>query len=110
MAPPATVDAAAPCSTNPPSSPADPTTIPPATLHHLDTTSAGSLHTLLSNRSLANLKQLDYPAACSDAALSIRASPSFAKGHLRLLAALDAMSAPISERRGVVQEALQVSK
>jgi TPR repeat protein len=77
-----------------------------AQLMAVDTSCSGDLHTLFSNRSLAMLKQSDYPAASSDAALCIQTSPSFAKGHMRLLESLDAQSAPISERRDVVRQAL----
>ena len=55
------------------------------------TTPGGLLHLLLSNRSLMLLKTGDAAAAVDDAENCCAAAPDFAKGHLRLLAALAAV-------------------
>ena len=56
-----------------------------------NTACQGTLHLLLSNRSLALLKVGDAAGAAEDAEHCCAAKPDFAKGHLRLLAALAAM-------------------
>ena len=73
----------------------------------LDAKSGGVLHALLSNRSLTLLKQEDSPAAAEDAEHCTCARPDWPKGHLRLLAALDASSTPLEERRRVCARALR---
>ncbi|EOD36692.1 hypothetical protein EMIHUDRAFT_98124 [Emiliania huxleyi CCMP1516] len=65
----------------------------------LDAKSGGVLHALLSNRSLTLLKQEDAPAAAEDAEHCTCARPDWPKGHLRLLAALDASFTLLEERR-----------
>ena len=70
-----------------------------AELYRLDEASGGALHALLSNRSFAHLEQGDSAAAVDDAALCCLARPDFAKGHMRLLAALQANGASNAERR-----------
>jgi hypothetical protein len=64
-----------------------------------DAASAGVLHLLLSNRSLAFLKVGDAAGAADDAEHACAAKPDFAKGHLRLLAALAAMPEDTVEAR-----------
>ncbi|GMH94942.1 hypothetical protein TrVE_jg8247 [Triparma verrucosa] len=80
--------------------------VKPGVLHVLDNNSNHVLHALFSNRSLAMLKQKDAAAAKEDAELCTLAKPDFAKGHLRLLAALDVDGASVEERRAVVMRAL----
>ena len=65
----------------------------------LDAKSKGLLHLLCSNRSLSHLNLHDFAAAAEDAEHCCLARPDFAKGHLRLLAALKAAEAPVEERR-----------
>lgn len=65
----------------------------------LDVKSKGLLHVLCSNRSLCHLNQKDAVAAAEDAEIACSARPDFAKGHMRLLAALALGEAPIEERR-----------
>jgi len=77
----------------------DPSEMSPSDLHAADVAAKGDLHVILSNRSLSMLKQSDFLAAKSDAALCTLASPDFPKGWLRLLAALDGESASLAERR-----------
>ncbi|GMI38326.1 hypothetical protein TeGR_g2914 [Tetraparma gracilis] len=72
---------------------------PPPHARHL-------LSQLLSNRSLAFLKLSDHAAAGSDAQLCTWARPGWPKGHLRLLAALDAKGASVDERRTAARNAL----
>ena len=69
--------------------------------YRLDGESNGALHALLANRSFAYLQQTDPAAAVVDAEYCCLARPEFAKGHLRLLAALEANGATASERRAV---------
>ena len=64
----------------------------------MDVSSKGVLHLLCSNRSLAHLNLKDCPAAAEDAEHCCLARPDFAKGHLRLLAALKSGGAPLEER------------
>ncbi|GMH66817.1 hypothetical protein TL16_g10543 [Triparma laevis f. inornata] len=80
--------------------------VKPGVLSMLDKESGHVLHALFSNRSLAMLKQKDVAAAKEDAELCTLAKPDFAKGHLRLLAALDEDGASVEERRSVVSRAL----
>lgn len=72
----------------------------------LERASKGVLHALLSNRSLAYFKQNDFAAATADAERCCAAAPGFAKGHLRLVAALEGgeehTKAPLKERRAAV--------
>ena len=65
----------------------------------LDAKSDGLLHLLLANRSLMHLNLKDAAAAAEDAEHCCLARPDWAKGHLRLLAALAAGDAPLDERR-----------
>lgn len=67
--------------------------------YRLDGESNGALHALLANRSFAYLQQTDPAAAVVDAEYCCLARPEFAKGHMRLLAALEANGATASERR-----------
>ena len=69
--------------------------------YSLDKRSEGVLHLLCSNRSLAHLKLGDFDAAAMDAEHCCQARPDFAKGHLRLLAAIEAAGAPLAERQAV---------
>jgi hypothetical protein len=80
--------------------------VKPGVLSVLDKENNHVLHALFSNRSLAMLKQKDVAAAKEDAELCTLAKPDFAKGHLRLLAALDEDGASVEERRSVVTRAL----
>lgn len=73
----------------------------------LEAKSGGVLSALLSNRSLTLLKQEDAQAAAADAEHCTCAKPDWAKGHLRLLAALDACAAPLEERRRTCARALR---
>ena len=79
----------------------------PGDWYGLDMRSKGVLHPLLSNRSLAQLHLKDYAAACEDADLCCMARPDFAKGHLRLLAALKANEAPLEERQQACRRGLR---
>eukprot|EP00929_Paragymnodinium_shiwhaense_P016858 TRINITY_DN12551_c0_g1_i1.p1 TRINITY_DN12551_c0_g1~~TRINITY_DN12551_c0_g1_i1.p1 ORF type:complete len:347 (-),score=117.11 TRINITY_DN12551_c0_g1_i1:181-1221(-) len=65
-----------------------------ADLLSLNKRSEGRLAKLLANRSFTHLKQGDTDAAVEDAGTATRADPAFEKGHLRLLAALEAAGAP----------------
>ena len=65
----------------------------------LDAASGGVVHALLSNRSLTLLKADDAMGAADDAEHCCLAKPDFAKGHLRLLAALSASKSPLDARR-----------
>jgi len=72
----------------------------------LDASSDGVVSALLSNRSLALLNQADHVGAADDAEHCCLAKPDWAKGHLRLQAALEAGKAPDDEvlaalRRGL---------
>lgn len=72
----------------------------------LEASSEGIFSTLLSNRSLALLRQGDYAGAADDAERCCQANPGWAKAHLRLLAAHEAGKAPETEvlsamRRGL---------
>tara|TARA_B110001452_G_scaffold106748_1_gene88449 strand:- start:1016 stop:1957 length:942 start_codon:yes stop_codon:yes gene_type:complete len=78
-----------------------------AELYRLDEASGGALHALLSNRSFAHLEQGDSAAAVDDAALCCLARPDFAKGHMRLLAALQANGASNAERRSACARGLR---
>jgi tetratricopeptide (TPR) repeat protein len=72
----------------------------------LEASSEGVASTLLSNRSLALLRQGDHAGAADDAERCCQAKPGWAKAHLRLLAAHEAGNAPETEvlfalRRGL---------
>ena len=71
----------------------------PVAWYALDAASKGVLHLLLSNRSLAFLKLDDPAAAVDDAEHCCLAAPGFAKGHLRLLAAMQAHGTSVADRR-----------
>lgn len=73
----------------------------------LDVSSKGVLHALCSNRSFAYLTLKDAAAAAEDAENCCLARPDFAKGHLRLLAALAALDAPVSDRRDACARGLR---
>lgn len=73
----------------------------------LDKKSGGMLHILLSNRSYTHFKQEDWAAAAEDAEHCVQANPTFVKGHLRLLRALDEAEAPVEERVRVISRALR---
>ena len=73
----------------------------------LERESGGLLHVLLSNRSFTHYKQEDWAAAAEDAEHCVCASPTFVKGHLRLLRALDEANAPAEERARVIGRALR---
>lgn len=75
--------------------------------YSLDKRSQGVLHLLCSNRSLAHLKLNDFEAAATDAEHCCQARPDFAKGHMRLLAALDATGAPLAERQAACTRGLR---
>jgi tetratricopeptide (TPR) repeat protein len=72
----------------------------------LEASSEGLVSTLLSNRSLALLRQGDHAGAADDAERCCQANPGWAKAHLRLLAAHEAGKAQEAEvlsalRRGL---------
>ena len=73
----------------------------------LERTSSGLLHVLLSNRSFAHYKKGDWSAAAEDAELCVCACPTFVKGHLRLLLAMEQAEAPAEERARVIGRALR---
>jgi tetratricopeptide (TPR) repeat protein len=77
--------------------------------YRLSQESNGVLYQLLSNRSYTLLTQGDAAAAAEDGEHCAVAAPDFAKGHLRLLAALAAVDppCPIPERQAVVARALR---
>mmetsp|Transcript_7222 Transcript_7222/g.20028 ORF Transcript_7222/g.20028 Transcript_7222/m.20028 type:complete len:342 (-) Transcript_7222:100-1125(-) len=77
-----------------------------ADLLALNKSSSGQLAKLLSNRSLAHLKQGDAEAAAEDADACTRADPTFEKGHLRLLAALEALGAALPQQLEACDRAL----
>jgi hypothetical protein len=84
------------------------TTRTAAAWFRLDAESSGVLHALLSNRSHVMLKQGDVSAAAEDADRCCMAAPDFPKGHLRLLAALEARGdVPVTERRGACMRGLR---
>lgn len=66
----------------------------------------GVLHKLLSNRSLAHRRAGDADAAIDDARACCACAPGFAKGHLRLLAALTAAGVPRETIRRTAARAL----
>jgi len=79
----------------------------PADLRELNNSSGGELAKLLSNRSAVYLRQQDVEAAVEDAEACTHADPSFEKGHLRLLAALDAAGASHARRSAACRVALE---
>lgn len=60
--------------------------------------SDGELARLLSNRSFMYVKVQDFEAAVEDADACTRADPTFEKGHLRLMVALEALGVPLEQR------------
>jgi TPR repeat protein len=72
----------------------------------LNRASDGQLAKLLSNRSLIYLKQGDAEAAVEDADACTRTDPGFEKGHLRLLAALEANGAPLGQQLAACERGL----
>eukprot|EP00927_Polykrikos_kofoidii_P006723 TRINITY_DN12717_c0_g1_i1.p1 TRINITY_DN12717_c0_g1~~TRINITY_DN12717_c0_g1_i1.p1 ORF type:complete len:332 (+),score=86.05 TRINITY_DN12717_c0_g1_i1:137-997(+) len=79
-----------------------------ADLLALDKSSEGLLSKLLSNRSMAFLKQGDFAAAVEDADTCTRADPAFEKGHMRLLAALEASGAPLRQQLEAAERGVAV--
>lgn len=77
-----------------------------ADLLALNASSQGLLAKLLSNRSWTYLKLGDVTAAMEDAKTCTRASPSFEKGHLRYLAALEAAGSPLKHQLEVCEHGL----
>lgn len=77
-----------------------------ADLLSLNKSSNGQLAKLLSNRSLMYLKQGDVPAALEDADTCTRADPAFEKGHMRLVAALEAAGKPFQDQLEAVERGL----
>ena len=71
----------------------------------LEEASGGVLSALLSNRSLAMLQQGDAAAAVVDADHCCLARPGWPKGHLRLVAALEANAAPLPDRAAALARA-----
>mmetsp|Transcript_17724 Transcript_17724/g.31620 ORF Transcript_17724/g.31620 Transcript_17724/m.31620 type:complete len:337 (+) Transcript_17724:79-1089(+) len=72
----------------------------------LNKSSNGQLGKLLSNRSLMYLKEGDVAAALEDADTCTRADPSFEKGHMRLVAALEASGRPFQDLLEAVEQGL----
>eukprot|EP00747_Dinoflagellata_sp_TGD_P165227 gnl/TRDRNA2_/TRDRNA2_186234_c0_seq1.p1 gnl/TRDRNA2_/TRDRNA2_186234_c0~~gnl/TRDRNA2_/TRDRNA2_186234_c0_seq1.p1 ORF type:complete len:319 (+),score=88.78 gnl/TRDRNA2_/TRDRNA2_186234_c0_seq1:106-1062(+) len=64
-------------------------------LFRLNKSCDGELAKLLSNRSLAHLKQGDAAGAVEDADACTKAEPTFDKGHMRLVAALESEGATL---------------
>mmetsp|Transcript_29754 Transcript_29754/g.91595 ORF Transcript_29754/g.91595 Transcript_29754/m.91595 type:complete len:305 (-) Transcript_29754:97-1011(-) len=77
-----------------------------ADLRALNRSSGGQLAKLLSNRSMVYLRQQDVEAAIEDAETCTRADPEFEKGHMRLVAALEAAGAPLSRQLQAVEAGL----
>ena len=73
----------------------------------LERESQGLLHVLLSNRSFTHYKQGDWAAAAEDAESCVSALPTFVKGHLRLLRALEEAEAPVEQRARIIGRALR---
>lgn len=73
----------------------------------LEDESNGVLSALLSNRSLAYLQQGDSSAAAIDAEHCCLARPTWVKGHLRLLAALETGGAQMDERLAAAERGLR---
>lgn len=69
----------------------------PGDLYQCDLNVNGELSKLLANRSLAHLKLKDFCASLEDAEASIQALPTYEKGHLRVLAAMEAMNEVAAE-------------
>lgn len=69
-----------------------------ADLYALNCQSGGELAKLLSNRSLAHLKQGDAAAAVEDADACVKADMTVEKGHMRLVVALEALAAPLAQQ------------
>ena len=65
--------------------------------------SSGEVSALLSNRSLAHLRQDDAAAAVEDAEWCVLANPGWSKGHLRLAEALAAAKAGSAARLAVLR-------
>lgn len=61
----------------------------PGDLYECNIKTKGELSKLLANRSLSHLKLEDYQASLEDGEASIQAEPTFEKGHLRILAAME---------------------
>jgi len=79
----------------------------PEDLRKQNDKSNGELVKLLSNRSAVYLRQKDVPAALEDAQACTDADAKFEKGHLRLLMALDAAAASLSEREAACTKAVE---
>ena len=69
-----------------------------ADLYALNRESGGELAKLLSNRSLAHLKQGDASAAVEDADACVKADTTIEKAHMRLVVALEAEGAPAARQ------------
>jgi len=78
-----------------------------ANLFSCNGSSGGELAKLLSNRSLVYLKQGDVPAALEDAETCTLADPSFEKGYMRLVAALEASGAPLEKQLEACERGLE---
>eukprot|EP00413_Alexandrium_margalefii_P008130 CAMPEP_0204526060 /NCGR_PEP_ID=MMETSP0661-20131031/8236_1 /ASSEMBLY_ACC=CAM_ASM_000606 /TAXON_ID=109239 /ORGANISM="Alexandrium margalefi, Strain AMGDE01CS-322" /LENGTH=350 /DNA_ID=CAMNT_0051531887 /DNA_START=39 /DNA_END=1091 /DNA_ORIENTATION=+ len=78
-----------------------------ANLQAWNKSSSGQLAKLLSNRSMAYLKQGDTEAAIEDADACTRADPAFEKGHLRLAVALESAAAPLPQQLEACERAVE---
>jgi tetratricopeptide (TPR) repeat protein len=78
-----------------------------ADLYALNQQSGGELAKLLSNRSLAHLKQGDAAAAVEDADACVKADMTVEKGHMRLVVALEALAAPPEQQLRACEAGLQ---
>jgi len=75
-------------------------------LQELNKSCDGMLAKLLSNRSMTHLRVNDLPAAIEDAETCTHADPSFEKGHMRLLVALDAAAVPLPQQLAACEESV----
>jgi len=78
-----------------------------ADLLAVNKSSSGLLAKLLSNRSMAYLKQGDMEAAIEDAETCTHADPAFEKGHMRLAVALEAAAAPLQRQLEACERAVE---
>lgn len=78
-----------------------------ADIYALNVESGGELAKLLSNRSLAHLKQGDAAAAVEDADACVKADMTVEKGHMRLVVALEALAAPLEQQLKACEAGLQ---
>lgn len=79
----------------------------PADWYTAEKESDGVLSSLLSNRSYAHLQQGASAAAAEDAEYCCIARPEWSKGHMRLVAALEAAGSPAAERASAIERGLR---